>query len=215
MHTGCMQHHRSFLRIISLAILLFFLYAGTASAHKFFVTGWVEGDSVFLEAAFGDGSLAHNAEVIVYDEDGSVLLESTTNDQGEFNFKVEKKAPLKIKVKAGMGHQDEILIPLEEIALAFADGGVQGSSTAPMETATVPDDKAQPGLVVAATSGVTQKDIQQIIEKALDKKLRPIVRKLAAQDKAEKPKVQDIMGGIGYILGLVGLGTYVHYRRKK
>jgi len=29
------------------------------------------------------------------------------------------------------------------------------------------------------------------------------------------PTVSEILGGIGYILGLMGVGAYFHYRRKK
>ncbi len=29
-----------------------------------------------------------------------------------------------------------------------------------------------------------------------------------------EPTLTDILGGIGYIIGLVGLGTFFHYRRK-
>ncbi len=198
---------------ITLGVLFTLFSIGQASAHKFFVTAWVEGDRVYLEAAFGDGSLAHNAEVIVSDEAGTVLLESNTNDQGEFSYKIEQKKPLKIKVKAGMGHQAEALIPLEEIELAFADEAgpepVNNESVASQATAT------QSTPAVAAVPGLSRQEIQQIVEGALDKKLRPLIRKLATSENAEKPKLKDILGGIGYIFGLVGVGTYFHCRRKQ
>jgi flagellar biogenesis protein FliO len=37
--------------------------------------------------------------------------------------------------------------------------------------------------------------------------------KLAEMDQ-KQIKLADILGGLGYILGLVGLAAYMHYRRQ-
>ena len=59
-------------------------------------------------------------------------------------------------------------------------------------------------------------DIQDAVEKALDKKLKPILSRLAEdRQRASETKFNDIIGGIGYILGLVGVGAYFNYRKKK
>ncbi len=190
---------------------------GQALAHKFFVSAWVEEGSVFLEAGFGDGSMAHGAEIIVFDDAGTQLFTAKTNDQGEYNFKIPKKSALRLKVKAGMGHQDEVIVPFEEIEAGFegADEPVQGttpsSGAAPQPQATVSSSSAGSP---SAVSGVSAQEIQRIIDKSLDKKLKPIIRKLASKDDGG-PRFQDIAGGIGYIIGLVGLGTYISYRRRE
>ena len=58
------------------------------------------------------------------------------------------------------------------------------------------------------------KKIQEIIDTSLDKKLRPITEMLA--DSMEcGPGLTEIMGGIGYIIGLVGIALYFSNRRKK
>ena len=58
-----------------------------------------------------------------------------------------------------------------------------------------------------------EEEIQLIVEKAMDKKLRPIYSMLARiQQKGHS--ITDILSGIGYILGLVGVGAYFHYRKK-
>ncbi len=56
-------------------------------------------------------------------------------------------------------------------------------------------------------------EIQTAIENALDKKLKPIM-KILAETQTQKPSLPEIIGGIGYILGLMGVGAYFHYRRK-
>jgi nickel transport protein len=53
--------------------------------------------------------------------------------------------------------------------------------------------------------------IDKALEKALDKKLAPIMRMLAEMQE-QKIRLTDILGGIGYIAGLVGVADY--FKRK-
>ena len=48
----------------------------------------------------------------------------------------------------------------------------------------------------------------------MDKKLRPITEMLA-DSMNRSPGFTEIMGGIGYILGLVGIAFYFANRKKK
>ncbi|MGD8267671.1 MAG: hypothetical protein PVF55_05850, partial [Desulfobacterales bacterium] len=58
----------------------------------------------------------------------------------------------------------------------------------------------------------TDTELKTLIEGALEKKLAPIRRQLA--QLAQRPSLHDIIGGLGYIMGLVGLGAYMQSRRK-
>ena len=40
------------------------------------------------------------------------------------------------------------------------------------------------------------------------------VMKLLAESREQGPSLRDILGGVGYILGLMGLAAYLHFRRK-
>ncbi len=183
-----------------------------AMAHKIFMTAWVEGDSAFLEAGFGDGSLAKNAEITVFDDAGNELLTGKTNDQGEYSFKIPKKCALKLKVNAGMGHQTEALIPLDDVQAAFPDDSAAAVKTDQAAKAALTQALAASG--TPAVVAVSAREVEQIMEKALDKKLKPIIRRLAQKEDVG-PEFKDIAGGIGYILGLVGLGAYFNYRKRK
>ena len=58
----------------------------------------------------------------------------------------------------------------------------------------------------------TPDEVRAIVNAALDAKLGPIRRDLAAQVNAG-PSLRDIIGGIGWILGLAGIGLYFKGRR--
>jgi nickel transport protein len=172
------------------------------------IFAWVEGDRVYTESKFSGGRKAKNAAVAVYDKDGNRLLEGKTDENGEFDFKIPKKTELKVVLSAGMGHRGEWTIPMEEIAPGMPP---QPLPDMPAETESPKkDDPPQP----APPSGPTLEEVQTAVETALDKKLKPLF-KLVAESRQQEPSLSDILGGIGYIAGLVGVAAYVNSRKKK
>lgn len=59
---------------------------------------------------------------------------------------------------------------------------------------------------------MSAQQIEEIVSRQLEKKLQPLIRMVAASQN-KGPTISDIIGGIGYILGLVGLGAYIRYRK--
>ena len=198
------------LQAVVLAAVFMLAAAGPALAHKFIATGWVEGDAMALEAAFGNGDLAQNAKVLVFDDAGNQLLATTTDENGECSFKIHQKSALTIKLDAGMGHQATVLIPLEDVAAAFPDENAPAAASTPQPTAAA---DVEPAAGQIAT-GLSSREIQVVVEKALDKKLRPIIRKLSEKEHSGQDP-RNIAAGIGYIFGLVGIGAYFNNRRKQ
>ena len=210
-----MRYHNSIERsgwrkgILSLMIFvcLFLVGQGPASAHKVMIFAWVDGDNVHTESKFSGGKRVKGGEVIVYDIDGNQLLKGKTNDKGEFSFKVPKKTGMKIVLLAGMAHRGEWTIPLEEIQEVAA--GETGTGTSKETDVEKPEKQARP----APAGGVSPDEIRMAVEKALDEKLKPVM-KMLAESKERGPCVTEILGGIGYILGLMGVAAYFNYRRK-
>ena len=200
------KYNFKILRFIILLIVIIGI-SSPAIAHKTTIFAWVEGDKVYTESKFIGGRKAKQATVEVYDAEGNKLLEGKTDAKGEFSFKLPKKAELKVVLLAGTGHRGEWIIPLEEI-----EGGE-----------TMPDRPPQPEMprIEKESSrnelpSISSADIQEAVEKALDKKLKPILSRFAEyRQKETETKITDIIGGIGYILGLVGIGAYFNYRKKK
>jgi len=167
-------------------------------AHKVIIFAWIEGDTVFTESKFSDGKKAINSQVLVFDRNGKQLLEGKTNNKGEFSFKIPKITDLRIVLNAAMGHKAEWRIPESEIKEA---GGVSEKKRA--------GGSSQPIAV-----GLSKEEIKELIEDSLDRKLKPIV-KMMAELQFKEPSVTEIIGGIGYILGLMGVAIYFKNRGKK
>lgn len=183
------------------------------------IFAWVEGDTVYTQSKFSGGKRAKNSTVVVYDNKGNQLLEGKTDEKGEFSFNVPKKTGLKIVLKASMGHMAEWKIPAEEIA-GVARVSESGTREIGIEA---PIPKASPStgtktkpngeLPVSAAFGLSPQEVSDLIDESLDRKLGPVLNMLA-DSLDQGPRVSEVIGGVGYIFGLVGVALYFATRRK-
>jgi nickel transport protein len=114
-----------------------------------------------------------------------------------------------------MGHMAAWKIPVEEITGSQSESNI----LATVEEVTATSPSSSESIKIAgevsepSTMELRKKEIQEIIDTSLDKKLRPITEMLA--DSMEcGPGITEIMGGIGYILGLVGVALYFANRKR-
>ena len=198
-------------KICIIVCMALFVFTGTAMAHKVTVFAWVEGNTVYGEGKFSGGKKAIGAEVIVSDAKGNELLRTKTDENGEFSYPVPEKTEMHIALNAGMGHQAEWTIPLEELGeVAIASDSETALKPAPDTDAVSPEGNK----IALPDTARLESIIEKSVNKALDKRLRPVMMTLSnLEDKG--PSVNDILGGIGYILGLMGVGAYVNCRRKQ
>jgi nickel transport protein len=185
--------------ILFLGFILVLSTAPPALAHKVTVFAWVEGDTVFTESKFSGGRTAVGAQVLVFDREGKQLLEGNTDDKGGFSFKIPKLTDLRIVLNAGTGHRGEWTVPESEIR----------------EAGYVLEEKkgaAEPSQAMAI--GLSREEIRDLIDDSLDRKLRPIVR-MMTESQSKGPSIHEIVGGIGYILGLMGVAIYFKNRGRK
>jgi nickel transport protein len=198
--------------------LLFVFCDSTALAHKVTIFAWVEGDTVHTKSKYSGGRAAKESTVVVCDKEGNQLLEGKTDENGEFSFKVPKKTDLKIALKASMGHLAEWTIPADEITTVRKSSetsapeiGVEGT---PQQDVPLTKARVNEGQAVATAVGLSRQEVKQLIDASLDRKLAPIANMLADSIDHE-PTMSEVIGGIGYIFGLVGVALYFSNRRKK
>ncbi len=191
-----------------------FLNGAPALAHKVSIFAWVEGDTVHTQSKFMGGKRPEQALVEVFDDSGNQLLKGKTDSQGLFSFQTPRKADLQIVLTAGMGHravwalsrQDFQETPVEPHMHESFNTITQGDTTQTLSKADPNHTHPEDGLSPAAFTA--------LVESALDRKLKPIMDQIIALNE-DRISISDILGGIGYILGLVGLAAYMKYHRKK
>jgi len=190
--------------------------AGSAVAHRVNVFAWAEGDLVYVECKFSGGKKITGGNIIVTDSSGVELLSGRTNDQGEFSFKRPQPTELKIILQAGMGHRAEWTLPMDDGHADHPADEASSQKAHAQNKLKSPDDRIDhqhKQTQTAVYTGPGRAEIEAIVEKAMDKKMRPVLEMLA-ESNAKGPDIGDILGGIGYIIGLVGIAAYFHNRRK-
>lgn len=205
-----MQKNKKIQSGLILVIFILIINPVNVFAHKVMVFAWVDGNTVHTESKFSGGRKVKQGQVNVFDSQGKELLTGITDDNGEFSFKIPRKTDLIIELMAGTGHRGEWTIQADEIE----DGVVKPQDIqALLETKQEPETNIKTASQ-ADTGQITYSEIQIMMEKTLDKKLKPVLSILA--DSQEKgPSISDIFGGIGYIFGLMGIAMYFKAKQIK
>lgn len=189
-------------------------------AHRVNIFAWLEGETVVVECGFSRSSPVKNGQITVVDAvSGAELLQGRTDDQGMFRFPVPQAARqghgLRLVLAAGEGHANTWTMDAEEFAPLRGAPAV--SQAAPAAQAVAAGDGASlspesSGAAHSSAAGMVPLEaVRQVVDSALEARLAPIRRELAALNTSE-PTVRDIVGGIGWILGLVGIACY--FRRR-
>ena len=172
------------------------LGAGESFAHKVIASVYAAGDVIEGEIGFSNGDVASGKVVEVFDPSGTKLGEIITDADGYFVFKPVKAVVHVFRSNLSAGH-----VAKAELAVADLPLGLRGKAegAGPVWSA-VPGEKPATGAGTAEIAAMIRAEI------------KPLRREIAAYK--ERNDLQTILGGIGYILGLAGIGFYIAARRR-
>lgn len=217
------------------ALALLAALAGPALAHRVNVFAYVEGDDVVVECSYSRSERVRFGEVDVFDAaSGAALLAGKTNEKGEFRFSVPPavrtaKADLRIVLKAGEGHQNTTEVKAAEYLSAApvaapatpAAPGVMPAPSAPVAAAgpgAAQPAQPQPGAQAVGQGTVAPAldpaALERIVEAAVEKKIAPL-RAILVGEKEKGPGLTEIVGGLGWLVGLAGIAAYFAAKGKK
>ncbi|MFH1914476.1 MAG: hypothetical protein ABIK45_09415 [Pseudomonadota bacterium] len=188
------------------ALLLVFLFPGPGLAHKVILNAWIEDGELYAEVGFSDGSPASGAIVSVLDPGtGEELFSITADGEGGVATALPPEVfagggGLLVVGNAGAGHRVERLLAAADITPA-PNGEKAGADAAAQE----------PSPAEATVDGAA---LEILVQQAVRKEIAPLVREIRSRNE-EGPCLQDIVGGIGYILGLAGLVMLIKGRQDR
>lgn len=197
-----------FLLLLS-GILILSLASNHAFAHKVNMFAYVEGNKVMMEGYFADGNKPMNCEVIVTDPDKNVLVKGLTDREGKFSFDIPKVTDLRIVLNAGMGHRAEFPMSRAELAGVGPAAVSSGAAVTASEIGKTSEaDQQQVGATAASESlGASEATIRQVVAEAN----LPLMR--AIEELKEGAGFANVVGGIGFIFGIVGVLFYIKARK--
>jgi nickel transport protein len=187
-----------------LAVLL--LVSSPVLAHKVNMFAYVEGKKVMMEGYFADGNKPMNCEVIVTNPDKKVLVKGLTDNEGKFSFDIPEITDLKIALIAGMGHRAEYVISRGELT-----GVTQVSAAATASPDTNQAAEAESTAESSDADSVSSNINEAMLRKAVAEANRPLLR--AIEELKEGASFSNIIGGIGFIFGIVGIFFYTKARK--
>ncbi len=191
-------------RLIALVAVILGLWPGPAAAHKLKIFAIADGPTIQGFVFFGGDRRARRARVEVFDEGGNRLAELVSGVDGGFRFEARHRGDHRIVADLGDGHRVETVVRAAELPASLPDRDV-GTGHATLRVAAVPEaSKAQ--------APASAEQLAALIDAAVARHVASLREQHALAE--ETVRWRDVLGGLGYILGLVGIGLYVANRRR-
>ncbi len=210
---GNMHSRAAKLGLVSIIIIPILIAICTqAHAHKVNLFAWYDGKMILAEGYFSGGNKAMDSTILVFDSEGKEVFHGMTDKKGEFSFKPPGNGEHRLVLEAGMGHRAEALVSVQ---------GTKSGPAAPEAGQAGPQTAESPELKGAGqaakdahkeTVALTSAEFEQI----LDRKLNPVKEQLLRlAEQGDKVGFRDVVAGLGYIAGLMGLAMYLTQRKRK
>ncbi|MCB9947072.1 MAG: carboxypeptidase regulatory-like domain-containing protein [Rhodospirillaceae bacterium] len=201
------------MRRFGLALLLLVAAMAPAEAHRLKVFATVEAGSVTGYGFFIGGGRPMGATVVISDAAGTELYRARTGADGAFSFTPDAPTDLTVTIDAGDGHVAHETIAGDRFGPPVATGGALAAEPQ------VPAEAAGPATPVGpdAAAGLSTEALQAMIDRSVDtavaRQIRPL---LEAYDEADgRVRFNDVIGGIGMIIGIGGAALWMASRRHR
>ncbi|MDR1164299.1 MAG: hypothetical protein LBO66_00225 [Deltaproteobacteria bacterium] len=179
------------------------LAPGSASAHAVYVFAYSASDQICSESYFSRKNRVQGGRVSLLSPNGTLLESGVTDGEGTFCFKSPDVAgDLIVAVEAGEGHRGEFILRASERSDS------PSASFSPASPSPAPAETVEAGPAAAGPPAFSPQDaraLQNFIRAELRDQLKPIVRALAEAENDQSPTLRNVVGGLGWIAGLLGL----------
>lgn len=182
---------------MALMMLGVLVFAGAAWAHSIYVFAYPEGAQICTSSYFGGKAKVKGGQVLMKTASGEILGRGQTDDEGLACFPAPEKAEVLVfSVEASGGHRGEFTLPPADYSALEPEAVIVVSSP------------GGEGPAAGAAGALTQAD--------LNIALAPVMQKLAEMESAAESRVslRDVVGGLGWIIGLFGVYFWAVGRRK-
>ncbi|MDQ2078620.1 cobalamin biosynthesis protein CbiM [Xanthobacteraceae bacterium Astr-EGSB] len=215
-----MNHVRALLGLFAAFALAFVLAmalaltgATSAQAHRLKLFVSVDGMTVSGYAFFIGGGRPQDVDFVVKDAAGAPVHRGRTDEKGAFAWTAAAPADYTLSLDTGDGHFADEKIPADRFSLTAP--AIAAAVQAPAETPPAADSPASTAAPSPATIDpeTLTRLVEAAAERAVARQLRPLIE---AQNLAEaRLRFNDIMGGVGMIVGLAGLAAWAMSRRRR
>jgi nickel transport protein len=200
-----------------IAATFLMLIPASALAHQINIYATVEGNTIRGKVYFRGNSPAQNVTVRASDSEGNELGTATTDEQGKFTLPGGGRVEHRLVADTGDGHVTApCVLPAERFQDAPAADGQANDASTPAGRSPTPSAivgrSSTPFIPVGRSTTPSIGDNPQV--KQLHEQIDALQEELA--DCKSRLRVRDLLGGIGWIVGLAGIAYYyLGVRRKR
>lgn len=201
------------------------LATATAFAHSLYLFAAADGEKINGRVYLRGGTGVPDVIVKVYAEAKEAVGQVTTDSEGRFSFSAPYRCDYLLRAVMEDGHQAEALIHADELPAtlpALPDQQTQAAVARPTESQTAgqtpgsavsPADhpaKVSQSTSAAQSTGTNDESVRQEVASLRSQviQLREDLKQLQTATG-----LRDILGGVGYILGLTGITFYFLAKR--
>lgn len=184
------------------------LAASPAHAHKLKVFATAVGERIEGTVYFVGGGPARGARILVESADGKLIEALNADATGAFTITAKVRMDHVIVTDSADGHSARTIIPASVLpaGLPLPPPGMGASAV------DAGDSTAQaPAPSQAGTAG-NGAGMEASIAQAVAQQVAPLREQLSAYE--DQVRLHDVLGGLGYILGLAGLFVWMRARRQ-
>lgn len=180
-----------------LACVLALLALSPAHAHRLRVFATVQQGEIAGYAYFVGGARAKGASVVFRNRADRELHRMSADANGAFKWRPDAPQTIRIVVDAGEGHVGRLVIDRARFSGPRAEAGPDVEETA------VADESLSPA---------QRETIEAAVDAAVARHARPLMEAFEAMET--RMRFNDIVGGIGMIVGVAGAAMWALSRRK-
>jgi nickel transport protein len=173
---------------------------GAAQAHRLNIFAGADGTVIKGTVYFQGMIPARAAHVAVFDPKGALVTEMLTDENGRFAFGAGRRVDHRIVADLEDGHRAAFMVPAAQLPPTLPAGSPAGEAPASTTAAAEPMPEAPPAAIEA------------MVDAAVARHVGPLREQIAAYE--DKIRWHDVLGGIGYIVGMSGIACYFLARRR-
>ena len=191
------------------------LAASPAEAHKLKVFATTIGRRINGTAYFVGGGPAKGAAVRVETRDGQTLATLQADDEGKFTFAAEARIDHVLVVDSGDGHSARFTVAALDLpeSLPAAVGALTPTSSGGAEPLAASAAPLPTPAALPQAASVSPEALQTMIAEVVAQQVRPLREQL--NNYEDQVRLRDIVGGLGYILGIAGLAVWLRAGGKR
>ncbi len=170
------------------------LFSPSLQAHALKVFAAAQGNRVDGSVYYPGGANASGAKVVVRSPQGRILADLRTDAEGRFAFAAGERVDHLIVAETADGHMGAWTVSAAELA---------GDIPTPVGVA-VPSVSEVPGAAAVAPGSPPEgSSLEVLVAKSVARQIRPLRAQIIEHE--ERVRLRDLLGGIGYIVGVAGV----------